>query len=384
MGGSATRVFNMTKGLISNNIKVTVVVGMPHYPTGNIPKKYRRKPLVIENIGKIKVIRTFVPPLASKGFANRLILSISFVISSTFAIFLTGRVDGIFASYPNILSIIPAVVYKCLNWSPIILDVNDLWPEAIEDIGMLKSGFLQRFVGFIAKVAYSLADKITPISSSYADTIISKYNIEKNKIIVVPVGVDLDTFSYSPQTVPNSTFNVLYVGAFSPAYNFDQIIKAAKLLESKGEIKISLQGGGEMAPYLAEEIRKMGLHNVILREKIVSREEVARLMASTDVLLLPLSGLENVEKGISSKLYEYQASGRPIICCSSGESGRYVQQTQSGIVVRPGDHKALAEAILFIYKNREIGESLGKNGRKAIEQGLTLDRIGLIVKDIFD
>ncbi len=384
MGGSATRVYNVAKGLVANDVKVTVVAGLPHYPTGNIPKNYRGKPLVIENIGKIRVIRTFVPPLASKGFANRFILSISFAVSSTFGLFFTGKLNGVFASYPNILSIFPALVYKCLNWCPIILDVNDLWPEAIEDVGVLESGFFRRLAGFIAKIAYLSADNITLISSSYTDTITGKYHIRRNKVTVVPAGVDLDTFSFTPQPVPDGMFKVLYVGAFSPAYNFEQILKAAKLLEGEVKIRIFLQGGGEMASNLAKEIGEMGLSNVMLTEKIVPREEVAKLMAGADALLLPLSGLENVEKGLSSKLYEYQASGRPIICCSSGESGRYVQRTKSGIVIRPGDHRALAKAVLYIYKNRERGDSLGRNGRKAVEQGLTLSNIGSNVKDILE
>jgi len=63
IGGAATRLFNVAKGLTLNGCNVTIVTAFPHYPTGNIPKEYKYKPLKIEYIGNFRVIRTFVFPL---------------------------------------------------------------------------------------------------------------------------------------------------------------------------------------------------------------------------------------------------------------------------------------------------------------------------------
>ena len=60
------------------------------------------------------------------------------------------------------------------------------------------------------------------------------------------------------------------------------------------------------------------------------------------------------------QMYEYRAAGKPIICCSSGQPGRYLSETKSGIVVKPGDCEALAEAILHLYRSREAAECWGK------------------------
>jgi colanic acid biosynthesis glycosyl transferase WcaI len=107
-------------------------------------------------------------------------------------------------------------------------------------------------------------------------------------------------------------------------------------------------------------------------------------MMAADALLLPLSGLENVERGISSKLYEYQAAGKPIICCSSGMPGRYVSETGSGIVVKPGDYEALAESILYLRDNPAIAEELGKYGREYVENNVSIDKIGSEMKNLFE
>lgn len=383
MGGCATRAYNLAKGLLANGVNVTVIAGFPHYPMGNVPKEYRKKALVLEQLHKMKVIRTFVPPLASKGFTKRLLLFISFIISSIFPIPLIGKIDGVFAAKPQILSIFPAVVYSMVYRCPIILNVDDLWPEALYDLGMLKSNIPRKVGEFIAKVAYSLAYAITPISQSYVEIITNKYRIRKTKVAVIPSGVDLSLFP--PKISINNkvgAFKVLYIGGFSPAYNFEQILRAAKLLE-KDKIRIVLQGGGEMAPIIRDRIKELDLENVELIERIVSREEVAKILIDADALLLPLSGLENIEKGISSKLYEYQAACKPIICCSSGMPGRYVSETGSGLVVEPGDYEGLAKAVIYLRENRGIAEKMGNSGRLYVENNLSIEKVGFKMSKIF-
>jgi glycosyltransferase involved in cell wall biosynthesis len=383
MGGSATRAYNLAKGLMANGVKVTLVAGVPHYPTGDIPEGYRWKAFVKENIDGFTVIRTFIPPLASIGFARRFFLFASFIFSSLFALLFVGRVDGVFASYPQILSFFPAYVYGLVLRCPVVLNVDDLWPESLYDLGMLKWKPFRNVAEFVATVAYSVADAITPISPSYIEPIVNKYGVEESKVVVVPGGVDLSYYSDVIERSNESVFKVLYIGAFSPAYDFEQVLMAAKLLEEEDDVRFVLQGGGEMAPVIRRRIKELGLKNVELIEKIISRSDVARLLMNSDVLLLPLSGLENVEKGISSKLYEYQAAGKPIICCSSGMPGCYVSETNSGIVVEPGDYKSLANAVLFLKQNNDVAANLGASGRNYVENNVSIESIGLVMKNLY-
>ena len=85
LGGAATRAYNMAKGLALNGCKVTVIAAVPHYPHGNIPKKYRWTPIKIEQMDNFKVIRTIMPPIKSDGFLRRLALIGAFTVSSLFA-----------------------------------------------------------------------------------------------------------------------------------------------------------------------------------------------------------------------------------------------------------------------------------------------------------
>ena len=388
MGGGATRAFNVAKGLTLADCHVTVITAFPHYPTGNIPKKYRGKLLSIEYEGNIKVIRTFVPPLASKGFVRRLILFVTFMITSLFAFPLVGKIDVVWAANPNVLSAFPALFYGIIKRCPVVQNVDDLWPEELYELNMLKEqSFMAKVAEFLARIAYNAVAAITPISPAYVNMIINKYRVNPRKIHVVLAGVDISRFSFDASIAnkrEKDKFIVLYIGALSPAYNFDQVLEAAKLLISHPDIEIIIQGGGELAPTLKSKVKEMKLKNVSIIDKIVSREEVAKILNSVDALLLPLSGLGSIEMGISSKLYEYQAVGKPIICCSSGQPRRYIAETGSGIVVDPGDHEALAKAILYLKENPAIAGKLGKAGKRYVKNNLSIERIGLKMKRIFE
>lgn len=385
MSGSATRAYNVAKGLTLNNVKVTVIAGFPHYPTGNIPKNLRKKALSIEYMDGFKVVRTYMPPISARGLANRMILFASFIISSIFPILLIRKVDAIFASNPQILAIFPALIYKIRHRCHIILNVDDLWPEDPIDLGLMKAKIMKKISKLIARVAYYMADIITPISPGYIQVICGKYNVNPNKVHVVRGGVDLNKFKmYASIRNDRKRFRVLYSGAFSVAYDFDQVIKAAKILERYDDIEIILQGGGELLERVKRKVKEMNVKNVKILNKILSRNEVARLLSEADALLLPLRDFGRPYLGISSKLYEYQAVGKPVICCADGQPAEYVKETNSGIVVKPGDYRALANVILYLKENYEFAVKLGASGRKYVKNKFSIEKIGQEIINVFN
>jgi glycosyltransferase involved in cell wall biosynthesis len=370
-----------------NGCRVVVVTAFPHYPLGRIPKEYRRKLVKVEWLERIKVIRTFILPLESRGIARRMFLFASFALSSLFAIPMVGRVDVIWASNPDILSIVPAMIYSRLRRCPVDMNVDDLAVQDVYDLKMVKKGSnMSRLLEFVARAAYRKARTITPVSPGYIEPISRIYGIEKAKIHLVRGGVDLEVFR--PDSSPHSNdkrFVVLYSGAFSIAYNFAQVLNAAKIIEGKDkEIEFVLQGKGELLESIKKDIRRLKLRNVTVRDEILTREKVAKLLRQADVLVQPIGDFGSPHMGISSKLYEYQAVGKPIVCSSCGTPGLYVSQTRSGIVVEPGDHKALARAILYLKRNPVAARKMGQNGRKYVEKNASLEAIVLQLKLVLE
>jgi len=387
MGGGATRAYNVAKGLVMNGCEVMVVAAFPHYPNGNVPDKYRWKPFVLENVEEIKVVRTFVPPVSSQGLVKRMILFLSFIVSSLFAVPLVGDVDVVWAANPNIVCIFPAMFYGFVKRKPVALNVDDLWPGDLHRFGLVdENSLLFKTIRLLAKFAYAKARLITPICPGYVGVLCEKYGVNREKVCVVRAGVDFDTFGIAGNlsNADRSDFRILYSGAFSVAYDFDQVLLASKRLEDVDGVEFVLQGGGELAGYVGSRVKELGLNNVKVLDRIVSRAEVAELLGGADALILPLRDFGTPYLGMSSKLYEYQAAGKPVICCAEGQPAEYVKETRSGVVVRPGDHEALAEAVLYLKENRAVAEGLGASGRRYVESNLSIDKIGLKMMEIFN
>lgn len=384
MGGGATRAYNAAKGLAESGFDVTVVSAFPHYPKGVIPKKYRKKPFLIEKNDSITLIRTFVPPLQSKGLGRRIILFLSFMFSSLLALPYINKTDVIWSANPNVTAMFPGIIFRFVHKCPLVQNVDDLWPEVLFDLGTSKRSFIGRLGKLLAGLSYRLADAITPISPGYVKVIRKRYGIESAKIEVIRAGVELNRFNDTKESNNQSDkFRVLYIGAFSPTYNFKQVFDAAELLSENQDIEIILQGDGEVAPELEKMRTETNASNIRVIRKIVSREEVVRVMNDASVLLLPLCGVGSIEMGISSKLYEYQAIGKPILCISNGQPGEYVSKSESGIVIVPGDSEAIAQSVIHLKNNPQIAARYGQNGREYVEEHLTTLKIGAEFVEFF-
>jgi glycosyltransferase involved in cell wall biosynthesis len=377
LGGAATRAYNLAKGLTLNGCQVTVVAAVPHYPHGNIPKEYRWKPLKVEWIGKIKVIRTMMPPIKSIGFFKRLVLMGAFAGSSLFALPFSGKFDAIWAS-----SWVPGYVYSKIKRKPLALNVDDLTLEDLVDLELVdKNAFYLKIAETIYRLFFVKADILTPISYDYSETMIKKYCVKPSKIHLIRGGVDLSVFkSRISKTQSKNKFVVLYSGSFSVAYDFDQIFEAAKIIEGiDGDVEFVVQGAGELLGSMYKSVETMKVKNVTIINKILSRTEVGELLGKADVLILPLSKFYKSGKpyrGMSSKLYEYQAVGKPIICCSKGVSSTYVKESHSGLVVDPGDSEALANGILKLKHDPTLASGMGKNGRRYVENEASIEVVG--------
>lgn len=331
LGGSASRAWNVAKGLALNGCNVTAVVAFPHYPHGNIPAEYRWMPLKVEWMGNVKLIRTFMPPIKSEGFFRRIVLMSVFAVSSLFALPFVGKVDAVFAT-----SWAPGLVYGKLKKATVALNVDDLTIEDVSSLELTKTdSVFAKIATIVYRLFYVKGDIVVPISPGYVETISKKYCVEKSRIHAVDIGVDLTVFRKIAEDPRSKSFTVFYAGVLGLGYDFEQIFEAAKILEEKKEdVQFVIHGIGECLGLVRQRIKKLNLTNVRLSGKLLgSRKEVADLLSEADALILPLKDYRRPYLGIPSKLYEYQALGKPIICCAKGEPAKYIENSKSGIVV---------------------------------------------------
>jgi colanic acid biosynthesis glycosyl transferase WcaI len=378
VNGASTRVYNAARALLFQGCKVTIVTSFPHYPNGHTTTSYRRKLLTREEIDGVKVLRTWIPNLSHSSITQRMLLHTSFMLSSLLGLICIRRVDIIFAMNPNIFSFFPALMYKILFRKNIIRNVDDLWPEVFYDLGIVKSGILRKVLDYLAKLSYRVPAAIIPISCGYVKTLVVKYGIPRDKIIVIEHGVDTLQFhsvKMNSHTTKSTCKTIMYSGALNIGYDFETVIKAAKLIKFE-PVYFIIRGKGELSDSLTKMIEDYDVSNVVIRTDYLSKAELVSILNLADIFLLPMSPSVVIDQGLPTKVLEYQALGKPIVCISTGEAGRYIIKTQSGLVDTTRQPEELARLIMKLVNDEDLAKRLGSNGLNNINKNLTLEMVG--------
>jgi glycosyltransferase involved in cell wall biosynthesis len=337
--------------------------------------KYKGKPIVPEQFGDAKVLRVWIPSLPHHSIVDRVILHACFIVSSLSALPFVGNADVVWAANPNLLSFFPALVYGFVNRKPIVRNVDDLWPEVFYELGLVRSGLMRKTLDFLAWLSYAVPAAITPISDGYKRRIIQKYGVCAEKIHVIEGGVDR-VEPFNPNKSDNGQFVVMYSGVLGLGYDFDIVLEAARLLTKNEDVVFVIRGVGELAPKLQREIQKRNVENVVLDTNFLPEEKLSVLLRSADVFVLPMAFASFVDEGLPTKVFEYQAYCKPVICVSGGEPAKYVEETRSGLVVKPKDADGFADAVVRLYNDRKLASELGWNGWRYVSANLTRERIG--------
>ena len=379
ISGGGTRAFNYAKCL-SKNYDVTVITAFPHLHS-KVPSKYKFHLKKTENIEDMKIIRVRVPSLLHNSIKNRIILHISFLISSLFPLF-SQKPDVIFASEPNLFSIIPAFFYSKLRGGKVIRVVDDLWPEVIYERGLLKTKFFQKLLDKLAHFSYTFPRYILPLTEEAKTHIMKFYKINPKKIIVMEHGVDTDIFKFLEKK-NSSHFTVMYSGALVESYDFKILFQAAKKLKNEN-IQFIIRGKGPLLKEIIQKKNELRLNNLKIDSQIVDYDKISNVLSASDVFLVPMKNDYFLNLSLPTKILEYQALGRPIICCSNGAPGNYVKNTNSGISIPSENIIELINAIKNLKSDNVMCKSLGENGFHHICNYLTFEKINARLTELIE
>ena len=382
IGGAHRRSFNAVKGLLQNGHTIELLTAVPHYPLGDVPIQYRHRPIFIEESNNLRIIRVWMPPIAHRGFLRRLLLYVFFAFASFLALPIIKSPDIIWADSPSVFSSIPATFFSVLKRVPIVRNVDDLWPETAFQLGYLSN--TQKKIGeFSACISYTLCNALTPISRAYCSVLEKKYHVPKSRLHVAEVGIDLSDYPIEKMHYKRTDrkFRIVYSGILGFGYDFEIILKTAKILQDS-PVHFLIRGIGELEKEIRAQIKKNNLANVELSTEFLRRDLLIDLLMQSDALILPMKSNDFSDFGLPTKLLEYMACGRPIICCSSGESARIVDEAKCGIVLPPNDARTLATSIRELRNRTDLNE-LGANGRRYAEQHFSIERIAAKLEAAF-
>ncbi|MEM3605023.1 MAG: glycosyltransferase family 4 protein [Candidatus Bathyarchaeia archaeon] len=274
-------------------------------------------------------------------------------------------------SPPLLLGYLGVILGKLLN-IPTVVNVQDIHPDAVVDLGLLKSSFLVSFFEQIERQMYKYAKAIT-VHSDGNKEIVMKHNINPQKVFVIfnacyipPDEVLCDGEFFRRRYCLEDKFIVTYAGTMSFSQDLDTIIIAAKILSnSNKEITFILAGDGPQRHNLELLSKKLKVSNILFLP-FQGGNDYWRLLSASDVCLVSLKKSKVKTPVVPRKLEDIMASGKPVIANVplDGDVKKFIEKANCGMVIESENPHSLAEAIQKMYDMpKEVRLQYGRNGR---------------------
>ena len=378
-----TRHYDFARELVKRGHGVTIVASSFHYSQYKEMKVYDTREYIQEKIDGIDFIWIETPPYFGNGVGRvKNMLSYTQKVLKYLPKLNLQKPDIIIGSSVHLFAVYAAYKLSVKYNTPFIMEVRDLWPQTLIDMGISKWHPFILLLGYLEKYLYKKANRIIsnlPYANDYIGQIVSK-----DKFAWISNGTDLSAIKYIPKKA-EERFVISYTGSMGVANNLQVLLDVAKKLSYKKDIYFRIIGDGVEKERLKTFVRVNNLHNVTI-EDAVPKEQVAGILQNSDVLYLSLLDSPLYRFGISlNKLFDYMASGRVVIL--AGNPGNNpIKDADAGYSIKPNDAKELEKTILNIYSlsNEErvkVGSKIRQYAEKNYSIEVLVDKLELLLKE---
>jgi glycosyltransferase involved in cell wall biosynthesis len=231
--------------------------------------------------------------------------------------------------------------------TPVILDLHDLMPEFYASrFGGRMDSVPVRLVRWQERVSAALADAVVTVTSLWRDTLVRR-GLDPAKVRVVMNAPDERLYPRQPpKDTEGDPIRLIYHGTLTHRYGIDLMLQAVAEASRRIPLRVTLHGRGEMAAEVERLVDELGLSNVVdLSTAKLPATELARLIRSADIGIVPNRNDVFTDGILPTKLMEYVVLGIPAIVTRSAATTAYFDDSMVAFVP-PGDAAALAEAIV--------------------------------------
>jgi glycosyltransferase involved in cell wall biosynthesis len=192
-----------------------------------------------------------------------------------------------------------------------------------------------------------------------------------DQLFSVPNGFPIEEVAAREVYPDREELDVVFSGRLDGQKNPALLLEAAAMAKASRaatRIRLSFLGDGGLRSSLEERARALGLEE---RARFLGRvADVPGHLAGADIFVLP-----SLSEGISNALLEAMAHGLPCIATDIPGNRDLVEDGRTGILVPPGDASALSSALLRLAGDRALRESLGRAGRRLVEDRFDLRKV---------
>ena len=266
------------------------------------------------------------------------------------------KIDLVYSAYPLIKTNFILGKYKKEKNFKLIIDVQDVWPEAISGaISFFSTSLgkvLMRPITQYANKTYAYADALVAVSDTYLERADVKHLPEDLKASVY-IGGDELFYQESVKKEPGKLI-ATYLGTMGGSYDLETVVKAAPLCKDK--VNIQFIGTGPHEQYLKALDNKLG--NNISFLGVHSYQDTMHLLARSDVALNAIK--ESANQSITNKLSDYICCALPILSSQKYPEVEKLLSQGGGIQYKAGDHVGLAKLLANLSDNRQVLENMSQ------------------------
>jgi len=272
---------------------------------------------------------------------------------------------------------------------PFVFEVRDLWPEALVNIGALKSRPVIWWLERMAKKIYAGAKHIIALSPGIKEGIL-RTGVPADKVTVIPNASDLDLFSPDidgsaerQRLGLTDKFAAIYFGAMGLANGLEYVIEAARILAERrsNNIILVLLGSGGKRPELEKLAKEYELKNVIFSDPASDKEKLAQIVAGCDVCLTIYRAAKE-HTWSPNKMFDALAAGKPVLINVPGWLDETIEKNNCGRCLDANRPETLADALQELAANPELCRQMGKNARELAEREFDRTKLANLFENV--
>ncbi len=270
--------------------------------------------------------------------------------------------------------------YHRLLGTPLILNVQDVYPQTAIDLGLLRNRAAIALAERMERQAYERAARVVVHSPGNRVFLQDRKGVPGEKVQVIYNWVDLEALrpghlenGFRSENGLSGRFVVSYAGVMGYAQDLTDLIECAARLQADSNIVFLIVGEGVREARWKGLVAERALPNVRFLP-MQPRERYAQILAASDVCLVPLDAALRTPV-VPGKLQSIMACGRPAITIvhPGGDTPKLVEESGGGINVPPGEPHTLAEVIRRLKADPASRERMGRRARAFAEVHFSID-----------
>lgn len=357
------RVNDICYELAKKGNEVTVLTGLPNYPTGKVLKEYKYFRNRKQVVNGVSIVRC---SLKGRG-TSLLMMAINYSWFAIFgcikALFMKKEFDVVYVYQLSPITMAwPAIVVKKIKKIPLVIHCLDQWPISVTTGPIAKTSGLYKILYKVSVATYKKADKIIISSKSFKTYFEKELHLTKED-----KGLDYYP-SYAESDYENiehlkdETFDIMFAGNIGPAQSVETIIETANLIKENKKIKFHIVGDGLSRTQCETMCQEYQLDNVIFYG-FHDTSKMPEFYKIADCFIITMVDNEVVNSTLPAKIQSYMLAGKPIIGAINGEVKETVLAANCGTCCDSQDVQALSKIILEIYQDKSKLEEWGKNSK---------------------